>query len=181
MIYKYLRVICVIAAGVLFCNAVEAQPFRHLTAGDFEGVPRDNGRGVIAYTNCTIDFSYQATRKDSYYLLNFNISLRLNSNKSWMDKRRITSRDMMAEVLKHEQGHYTIAYLEQQELLRQLGKTVFYANYQAEAMRIFNRIDAKYKQLNSDYDTDTQNMQNKAQQVSWDAYLQKRLTFMPEE
>ena len=88
---------------------------------------------------------------------------------------------MLAEILKHEQGHYTIAYLEQQELLRAVGKTVFQRNYQYEAMRIFNEIDAKYKQLNYDYDQDTQHMTNRVQQKSWDVYFQKRLTFMPTE
>jgi len=88
---------------------------------------------------------------------------------------------MLAEVLRHEQGHYTIAYMEQQELLRTVSKTIFYANYQSAAQSIFNRIDAKYKQLNIDYDIDTQHMQNRTQQQSWDAYFKKRLTYMPPE
>jgi hypothetical protein len=88
---------------------------------------------------------------------------------------------MLSEILKHEQGHYLIAYLEQQEILRQIGKTRFSYNYRNEAMALFNRIDAKYKQLNSNYDDDTQHMTNRQQQRSWDLYFQKRLEYEPSE
>ena len=96
-----------------------------------------------------------------------------------MDKSSITSSEMLAEVLKHEQGHYIIAYLEQQELLREVAKTVFGSDYQYRAQEIFDRIDAKYKQLNQDYDEDTGHMANRVQQISWDKYFQKKLEYMP--
>ena len=86
---------------------------------------------------------------------------------------------MLAEILKHEQGHYTIAYMEQEELLRTVSKTVFYGDYRQQAQAVFDKIDAKYKQLNADYDTDTQHMQNKVQQLSWNAYFDKKLAYMP--
>ena len=69
--------------------------------------------------------------------------------------------------------------MEQQELQRTVGKTVFYADYQYQASNIFDRIDAKYKQLNLDYDTDTRNSTNREQQRSWDAYFEKKLAYMP--
>lgn len=175
-----LRVICVLVLCLPGLQKALAQPYLYLTADDFQGYPRSNN-GVVAYTNCTIDFHYEATRTGNYYTLNFNIKLIVNRNRSWMDKSRITTPEMMAEILKHEQGHYTIAYLEQQELLRTVGKTRFGANYQYAAADIFNRIDAKYKQLNFDYDQDTQHMVNRVQQTSWDTYFKKRLLYMPNE
>ena len=158
-----------------------SQPYRQLTIDDFRGIPNTNNGATIAYTNCSIDFKYQAHRERDYYILNFNINLALNSNKSWMDKQRITSQAQLSEILKHEQGHYIIAYMEQEELLRAVSKTVFRADYQYQASNIFNRIDAKYKQLNLDYDEDTQHMVNRVQQQSWDAYFKKRLDYMPPE
>jgi len=112
------RVICVIILCVAYQRIACAQAYRQLTADDFEGAPRSHS-GVIAYTNCTIDFRYQASRKNGYYQLNFNIRLMINRDRSWMDKERINSSAMLDEILKHEQGHYIIAYLEQQELLRE--------------------------------------------------------------
>lgn len=178
-----LKVLRALAACALLCFAVPtlAQPHRTLTVDDFRGAPRPNGRGVVAYTNCTIDFRYQATRMDSYYRLNFNVTMVMNNDRSWIDRARINSAAQMAEILKHEQGHYTIAYLEQQEVLRTMQRMRFTANYRTEAMNMFNNIDAKYRQLNIDYDEDTEHSVNKQQQHSWDVYFVKRLEFMPRE
>jgi hypothetical protein len=180
MTFRLVRVVCVfailLAAGE--CSAQSA--YHQLTVADFQGVPPYNSGGVIAYTNCSIDFRYQAQHQRNYYRLYFNIQLRLNTNKSWIDKSKVTDDQMLAEILRHEQGHYTIAYMEQQELLRAVSKTVFQADYQQVAANIFNRIDAKYKQLNYDYDEDTGHMTNRAQQLSWNAYFKKRLDYMPE-
>jgi predicted secreted Zn-dependent protease len=179
MILKSFRAICVAALLMLAIRPAIAQPFRHLTTADFMGAPKPNGRGVIAYTNCTIDFNYQANHSNNNYILHFKVTLQMNNYKSWMDKARITSADQLAAILKHEQGHYNIAYLEQQEVMRTMEHTRFTANYRTEAMNLFDRIDAKYKQLNIDYDEDTQHSVNKQQQHSWDIYFAKRLEYMP--
>jgi len=179
MKYPLFRVICVVALCLFLGQKVTAQDYHQLTINDFQGVPHSNGDGVIAYTNCSIDFRYEATHQRGYYQLNFHIRLLMNRNRSWMDKDKITSPEMLSEVLRHEQGHYFIAYMEQQELLRAVSKTIFQSDYQYVAQQIFNRIDAKYKQLNEDYDTDTQHMVNREQQNSWNAYFQKRMAYMP--
>lgn len=173
------RVICIIILYVVYQHNAWAQSYHQLTANDFEGAPRSHS-GVIAYTNCTIDFRYEAYRKNGYYQLNFNIKLQLNRDRSWMDKERVNSSEMLAEILKHEQGHYIIAYLEQQELLREVGKTRFESDYQYRAQQIFDRIDAKYKQLNRDYDEDTGHMTNRTQQNSWDVFFRRKLEYMPQ-
>ncbi len=176
---RLVRVIGALALWFCFNGLASAQAYHQLTINDFQGVPPYTNGSVIAYTNCSISFRYDAHRERNYYQLNFDINLKLNRDKSWMDKQRVTSTVMLAEILKHEQGHYLIAYMEQQELLRTVGKTVFYADYQSQAQNIFNRIDAKYKQINSAYDEDTQHMTNREQQHSWDAYFKKRLEYMP--
>jgi hypothetical protein len=173
--------VILIALCLLSVCTAGAQPYRQLTAADFEGTPRFNRGGAVAYTNCTIDFKYQAHRERGYYRLDFNVQLVMNRYKSWMDRSRITSEKMLAEVLRHEQGHYDIAYMEQQELIRALERTRFSANYQSEAQSLFNRIDNKYKQLNYDYDDDTSHMQNRNQQSSWDAFFRQKIKYLPEE
>jgi hypothetical protein len=173
----FLRLLGSVAFLLLDITAAQAQYYRQLTI-DFRSVPQSN-TNVVAYTNCSIDFSYVAHHENDYYILDFNIALKVNNNKSWMDTRRITSADMLAEILKHEQGHYIIAYMEQQELLRTVSKTVFYASYQNQAREIFDRIDAKYKKLNVSYDVATQHMVNRPEQQSWDAYFKKQLEYMP--
>jgi hypothetical protein len=178
MNFKVLRRIGV-AVFVFIGFTALSQPYRVLTVNDFRGIPNSYNGEVVAYTNCSIDFRYEAHHQRNYYMLNFNIQLTMNRDKSWLDRRQVTSPAMLTEILKHEQGHYIIAYMEQQELLRAVAKTVFYADYQSQAAAIFNRIDAKYKQLNHDYDEDTQHMINRPQQQSWDAYFKKRLETAP--
>ena len=162
-------------------RTANAQPLRRLTVGDFQGAPKYNNQGTIAYTNCSIDFKYQAFRERGYYSLNFDIQLTLNTNKSWLDKSRVISPQMLAEILNHEQGHYDIAYLEQRELMHAVSKTVFHEDYRRIAQNIFDRIDAKYKQRNLDYDADTGHMLNRVQQHSWDVYFKKELGLIQPE
>jgi len=167
--------ICV-AALCLFFTVADAQPYRKLTIDDYRGVPYTENGASIAYTNCSIEYSFAvAKREKGYYILNFNIRLTMDNHKSWMDKNRVNAVNMLAEVLKHEQGHYNLAYLEQQELLRTVSKTVFYGDYQNAANNIFYRIDAKYQKLNLAYDEETQHMTNVGQQHSWDLYFKNQL------
>jgi hypothetical protein len=161
---------------LLTTAAVSAQPYKKLTADDFAGTPLSNNSGEVAETDCTIEYSYTAHRENGYYMLSFNIQLIMNRDQSWLDRHKVNTPALMAEILKHEQGHYNISFMEQQELLKTVSRTVFYDNYKQVASAIFNKIDAKYRQLNIDYDNDTENSMNRVQQHSWDTYFAHALT-----
>ncbi len=169
-----------IAITVGCVYGAKSQNYYHqLSVDEFAGKP-GGIPGMVAYTNCAIDFRYRVINdKRNNFNLTFDVQLLFNRDKSWIDKRRVTSAAMLADILKHEQGHYIIAYMQQQELIRTVNKTRFGANYQAEADAIFDRIHAKYQQLNNNYDTDTRNSLDKVQQHSWDEYFKKRLIYMP--
>ena len=161
---------------LIISAAATAQPYRKLTTDDFRGLANPGNTDEVAITNCTIEYSYTARRENDYYILSFNIKLIMNTDQSWMDWHRITTPALRAEILKHEQGHYNVSYMEQQELLRTVSHTVFRANYREVANAIFDRLEAKYRQLNLDYDADTQNSMNRVQQHSWDNYFTRTLT-----
>lgn len=168
--------------GLCLCinNLASAQDGYHqLTVEDFRGSPQATSNNAVAHTKCTIDFKYHAHPGDDNYQLTFNVQLILQRDKSWIDKKRVLSPQMLTRILNHEQGHYNIAYMEQQEILRIASRTRFDANYRAEASDLFNRIHAKYEQLNQNYDEDTQHMLDKVQQHSWDVYFQRRIEYMP--
>jgi hypothetical protein len=160
---------------VFVCATLFAQPYKKLTANDFKGEPTLDNEEEIAFTSCSIAYSYQAKQEDKYYLLTFTIRLSLNHDQSWIDQNRLTGKKSAAQILDHEQGHYNIAYLEQQELLTTVSHTVFYDDYGPAANKIFTTIDAKYRQLNHDYDIETQNSTNIPKQRKWDAWFQKKL------
>jgi len=169
-----------VALMIIVMNEAMAQGYHQLTPTDFQGVPKPRVMGHVAYTNCTIDFKYRAYRdKEGAYRLYATVELLLNRDRCWLDTRNISTKQMLDEVLNHEQGHYIIAYMEQQELLRQINRTYFTANYKTEAMQLFDTVDAKYKELNDNYEAGTQHMQNRAQQQSWNDYFAKRLDNAP--
>jgi hypothetical protein len=181
MTSRFVRLIHIAALCLFLVSAASAQFYHKLTVSDFKGAPQGSGDGTIAFTNTMIDYRYVPSWHNGYYRLDFTIRLIVNKNESWLNRSKISSPEMLAEILKHEQGHYNIAYLEQQELLRTVGRTVFHDDYLVQAKSILHRIDAKYKQLNQSYDDDTNHMLNRTQQQSWDAYFKKQLEFMPPE
>jgi len=160
-------------------KAQSPEPYHLLSAQEFAGLPRTNSGDVVAETNCYIDFNYHAKSEKGFYKLTSTVQLIFNRDKSWINRKRVTSPSQMEEIMDHEQGHYFIAYMEQQELLRTVAKTRFDANYQNEASALFDRIHEKYKQLSVNYDDDTRHMLDKQQQHSWDVYFKKRLDYMP--
>ena len=159
-------------------GAVKAQPYRQLSLEDFQGPIKHSG-DVVAETACSISLKYDVHARDGYYSLTFYVGLEVDKQRSWLDRSRLNSPGKLAEILKHEQGHYIITYFEQQELLRTFTRTRFGNNYKDEVSQIFERIHAKYQQLNRDYDEDTGNSRNVIQQSSWDKYFQRRLAYMP--
>ena len=149
--------------------------YRQLTPYDFTG-PVPPGSGFyVAHTSCNVTMKYNVQKYRGDYRLNFNISLLLNHDRSWINRQMITNANMMDEVLRHEQGHYQIAYLMQQEMISELNSARYTGDYQRQANDIFNRIDDKYKQMNTDYDNDTQHMQNRKQQAAWVNYLNQEV------
>lgn len=158
-------------------NSVEAQPYKQLTVSDFRGTPRSN---AIAHTKCSINFRYEAVGRGNNFRLVFDVRLAVDPYRSWIDIKRVSSRQQLDRILNHEQGHYIISYMEQQEILRQANRVQFDPNnYKYQANELFNRIHAKYQELNRNYDAGTQNMRDEEQQHSWDVYFQKRLTNAP--
>lgn len=156
-------------------TAFAQQSYWQLTPNDFTApVPQGSGF-YVAHTSCDVNMRYDVQKRQGNYRLTFNISLRLNRDRSWINRQMVTNNDMMAEVLRHEQGHFQIAYLMQQEMISELNLARYTGDYQRQANDIFNRIDDKYRQMNADYDKDTQHMQNRKQQTAWVDYLNQEV------
>lgn len=162
---------------IVFSALAKAQPYRQLTAEDFQGAPQRGGLAVAA-TACSIDLKYDVHARNGVYQLKFFVRLLIDQERSWLDRERVNTPEMLAEILKHEQGHYNINYLEQQELRQELESRQYSDNYKDEISAIFDRIHDKYDQLNKDYDDDTENSRNRKQQASWDKYFQRTLGYL---
>ncbi|MBS7566186.1 DUF922 domain-containing protein [Mucilaginibacter sp. Bleaf8] len=173
-----MRVWLIVAMCLSAISWAKAQQlYRQLTPNDFAGNVPVGSEAYIAYTNCSVTMNYQANPgRNGYYQLAFDVQLVMNRNKSWMNRQRITSPEMMAEVLRHEQGHYQLAYLMRQEMQSALSQARYTNNYQAQVNEIFNHINQKYKQLNADYDEDTNHMLDRKQQNAWIDWLNKEVS-----
>jgi hypothetical protein len=171
---RYLKAIC--AAILLFTTSVAlAQPYRQLTPNDFTGDVPQNSGFYIAHTSCNVTMNYQIQKYRSNYQLTFNIRLMLNRDRSWINRKVINTPETMSEVLRHEQGHYQIAYLMQQEMISALNQYHYTGDYQRQTDAIFKRIDDKYREMNSAYEQDTQHMQNRKQQAEWVNFLNREV------
>jgi hypothetical protein len=176
----FLGVMYALCLSLCTAMQVSAQNYRQLSVSDFRGLPGADRGNAIAHTKCSINFHYEAAGRGNDFRLLFDVRLTVERDRSWIDMKRVTSQQLLDKILNHEQGHYIISYMEQQELLRQANRTRFDAyNYRAQANQLFNRIHAKYQELNQNYDLGTQNMRDAEQQHSWDVYFQKRLTYAP--
>lgn len=182
MILRLVRVMFVLTLCLCTGKVVLAQDsYRQLAAADFRGQPQPGANNAIAHTKCTINFHYEAQGQGDDFRLLCNVRLAVDNSRSWIDMKRVTSQQMLTRILNHEQGHYNISYMEQQELLRLVNRTRFDEyNYRTQANNLFNAVHAKYQQLNENYDIGTENMRNAEQQHSWDVYFQKRITYMPQ-
>lgn len=175
MNFRFVWAICLIALCLICAKPALAQPYHQLNTSDFANGPSNDG-GFIAYTNCTINFTYQPRLvNDGTYYLNFEFKLSVDHSRSWIKRSMITSQSQLAEILKHEQGHYNLAYIEMLEMQRVFNQQHFTANYKEEVTSLFYRIDSRYKQLNVDYDEDTSHMLNRRQQNSWDLWFRRKL------
>lgn len=177
----FVRVICALVIALCVDNLAFAQSsYRQLTVNDFRGSPQVTGDNTVAHTKCTIDFKYYlAGIRDGAYQLTFDVRVSVRQDRSWINFNRVNSQTMLRRVLNHEQGHYNISCLEQQEILREASRMRFSKNYRAEANFLFDRIHRKYQQLNEDYDIDTRHMLDDKQQHSWDVYFQRRMLYAP--
>lgn len=166
----------VIAVVFLFflSHVSVAQSYHRLAARDFAGTPATDA-GFAAYTNCYVSYSYRASRYNGNYNIDFNVQLYLNTGKSWIRFNEVSTREMLMGVLKHEQGHYNIAYLMKSELYSVFTHHRYSSNYQAEIALLFKQVEAKYHQLNEDYENQTAHMANVQNQEKWNLWFGKQL------
>ncbi|WP_462264098.1 DUF922 domain-containing protein [Mucilaginibacter sp.] len=172
---KLLRFSALLLAGLLYSSALLAQGWRQLTVDDFGGQPPGSSSAYIAYTNCQVSYSYDARVRNGRYVLTFFVNMNMNQQKSWMNKAQVMQSGKLEQVLAHEQGHYNIAYLEQQELLQAFNQARYGADYQQQVNQIFSSIDQKYRNLNQDYEQDTMHMLDRDGQNQWNVWFKQQV------
>ncbi|WP_460680911.1 DUF922 domain-containing protein [Mucilaginibacter koreensis] len=176
MYLKLVRWSGLLAVCLLLSSTLMAQPWHRLTMDDFWGYPPGTNSAFVAYTNCQISYSYDARIRNGQYVLTFYVNMNMNHQKSWMNKVHAMESGKIDEILRHEQGHYNMAYLEQQELLQAFNQTRYGPNYPEQVKQIFTSIDTKYRNLNQDYESDTMHMLDRDRQNQWNAWFGNQIS-----
>jgi hypothetical protein len=167
------RLMSVVILFFIALLSADAQMYHRLTVADMAGAPTD--AGYVAYTNCYVGYSYQPTRHNGVYNIDFNVQLYLNTNRSWIKMDLVKNQNMLQEILKHEQGHYNIAWLMRNELYSVFTRHRYSANYQYEIASLFKQIESKYHKMNEDYENQTQHMDDAANQQKWNTWFNRQL------
>lgn len=142
----------------------EYQGNRPLKWTDFRGVPEESSP-FAAKTFWNIRYTYKYKMMGDSVKLEPLVFLELG-NLSWAKEGKKTD-----ELLKHEQGHFNTGVLCARELLAMLQSKSFPKEYFSDYIkRACGEIIQKYKNMDLQYDAETDHSKNKPQQKKWDEY-----------
>jgi hypothetical protein len=141
---------------------------RPLTWDDFKGPP-DQSSYYYANTfwNITYNINGISFKGDTATINRFSVILKLDEYFCWVKPDKQTD-----ILLKHEQGHFDLGLICQQEIITQLNNTVFFkADFQKQLPNIFSSILEKYRLLGIKYDEETDHSNNQAAQDIWNKFI----------
>ena len=157
------------------CHAQSSLPSypKKLTAADFKGVP-DSSSNYLATTFTHLTYQYRrplnCPDKDKIKL-QFETGITVG-DKSWMKFDRIKSRQLLQELLDHEQGHYDIAIALADQLRKTLSITCFSRhNYPQQIDSVYKSVSRYYDSLQVSYDAETGHGLNREVQAKWKAKI----------
>ena len=160
---------------ISFCQDViinGSNKYRLLTWADFTGKP-DNNSPYQANTYWQINYTLTGVNfiGDTAKLKGFSVTLTLNENKSWVKEGTQT-----ASLLKHEQGHFDIGFICQQEIIKQINSGVFLkVDFQNKLKAIFSTTLEKYHAMQLKYDLETDHSKNEQSQDKWNDFIAKKI------
>jgi len=165
-----LLITLVLATAALTAQAVEN---RQLTWADFKGTP-DAASPYDSYTRWSVRYEYDAPERTPEELrLRFRVWNRLDE-RSWV-KWNTPREHQKAELLNHEQGHYSLGVICALSFKKAVSTYRFTSDYQAEATRLFTETMERVRALERAYDAETRHMYDRTQQRAWDAKLQQMI------
>lgn len=142
---------------------------RLLTAADFKGNPDPRSDYLATtFTHLTYQYRRQTScgEKDKIRF-QFETSITVG-DKSWMKWDKIRSKQLLRELLDHEQGHYDIAVAFADKLQKTLSSTCFNRNgFARQIDSVYKSVNSYYDTLQARYDAQTDHGQNREIQAKW--------------
>jgi predicted secreted Zn-dependent protease len=139
-----------------------------LSSADFKGAP-DYREDFLARTYVTVSLRYNPVSCDIPGKVKLSVETIISiSDKSWMKLNMIRTKEMLNELLSHEQGHYDLNEIFAAELKNILTDSCFdKLQYKSQVDSIFKSLHSKYDKLQLKYDLDTDHMRQKNMQAKW--------------
>jgi len=145
---------------------------RLLTWKDFTGQPGKSGYDANTYWKINYSFSGISFKGDTALLQGLSVKLELDKDQSWVK----TGKESL-DLLKHEQGHFDMGIICQNEIIEQFKKAVLLKmDYQQKLKNIFSDILTKYIMMGLKYDKETDHFKNRDNQKKWDDFFATQLT-----
>ncbi|RYY19518.1 MAG: DUF922 domain-containing protein [Cytophagaceae bacterium] len=141
-----------------------------LSWSDFSGQVNESSK-YWATTNWRVTYKYKIVplHKDTV-VIDLSVTPVLKAT-SWVLPDRKS-----AELLVHEQGHFDFGLLVAAEFKKAIKSTVLLrSDYNQKVSFIFNSILSNVKQLEIQYDEETNHMKNKKEQLRWNVKISEML------
>ena len=137
--------------------------YRRLSWDDFRGnTPPQTDDAALSTTY--VGFSYSKTGST----INYNIECKFQKSRSW-------GRVKTDYILKHEQGHFDIAEIFARKLNKEVKEYLSKSSNHAGLNPIYTKLMNEKREMQEDYDTETNHSINKAKQAEWNKKIEEML------
>lgn len=98
------------------------------------------------------------------------------SDRSWFNVEAAKKANELDQLLSHEQGHYDIHEIFSEDMRYRVAKDCFNREtYKKQISDLYNNLFLHYDSLQTNYDVQTDHMNNKFQQKKWKQFIQRKL------
>lgn len=173
--------ICLIGSFVLFSfsnespnnaidndnNRLDWSEYLPLDWSDFQAIPPGmSKRNIAAITSSVIQYRYYC--EDGR--IKYSVKSVFLKDESWVRETARTN-----DYLTHEQLHFDITEVFARKLKRFLGQRKYYCDEVREFEKQINEILAQWRELQAQYDRETQYSLNYRRQGNWNDYIRELL------
>lgn len=147
-----------------------------LSWSNFQARPIEaSDAAAITNAGFGVNLLFRGNEKGTELVINVNCSF--SKKDSWVKKANKTD-----YILKHEQGHFDIAFINTISFMQKLRNAGFTSgNYAAVIEKIYNQSLAEMSAMQDQYDSQTDHSKISEQQAAWDKKITQQLTLALKE
>lgn len=143
---------------------------RKLSWADFKGVP-DGPHNYVASTNSGVSFSFAYKEINGVSKIDYTIRSNFYPNLSWYRPSKVSN-----YILEHEQLHFDISELCARKLRKALNALPRDRDFKGKSEVLYQQNELERRELQEQYDTDSDHSNNKEGEYRWRAYVAEQLT-----